>query len=302
MKILSIDVGGTTIKGNLYDEKGNAFNEYFELPTDIDYIKLTNNILNQIEKIVSKMKENYTDLSGVAISCSGVIDTKKGKVVYSGYTIPNFIGTEIKATIEQIYKIKCWVLNDVNCAALGEVWLGQKPSSGFNVYLTVGTGIGGAILQDKNTVNGIFGSAGEVGYQPLGESTWQELASTTALVNYYREYANLNNDIQANGKDVFLAYDKDEVAAKKAVKKFVSYLAEGMLPIIYLLNPNSIILSGGIFARGDVLIGLIKEELLKKIETPLFLPNEITIAILGNEANRLGALYYFLIKENILKP
>ena len=98
MKILSIDIGGTGIKSDIYSQNGQALGDFKEMPTVVNHAAGTNNILEQVLELVEAYSQSY-ELDGVAISSAGVIDPVAGKVIYSGYTIPGYIGTEFKQQI-----------------------------------------------------------------------------------------------------------------------------------------------------------------------------------------------------------
>ena len=95
MNIVGIDIGGTTIKADLYRSDGRSLNEFREVATEIDFEKKTNQILEQVCQLIAFYKEKF-ELDGVAISSAGVVDSQSGKISYAGYTIPGYIGTDFK--------------------------------------------------------------------------------------------------------------------------------------------------------------------------------------------------------------
>ncbi|RLK62836.1 ROK family protein [Atopobacter sp. AH10] len=295
MHILAVDIGGTTIKADIYNELGQSQGMKVEYKTPVDLKKGSNKILDSIIHMIDEkmehLKQSGRKLDGVAISSAGVIDSEKGKVIYSGYTIPQYAKTNFTETIEKKFDIPCKVLNDVNAAACGEFAFGNYEPMGNFVCLTIGTGVGGAILVNGELVMGHQFSAGEVGYLPVNGHRFQDIASTTALCSYYKK---ISGTKEANGRDIFKAYDQGDHLAKKAIEWLTKNLADGLLAIVYLLNPRYIVLGGGIMERGEVLIPLIEEYLEQNLESPFFMPEKICQAKLGNSAGRLGALHYFL--------
>lgn len=296
-RYICVDIGGTEIKLDLRDDKGELVEEFSSIKTPVDLEKQTNNILEAVIAELTEIFNANKDVKGVAVSTAGVVDPEAGVIKYAGYTIPAYIGTDIKGTIEKRFNVPCWVINDVKAAALGELWLGVAKEEGLAICLTIGTGIGGAILLDGELLYGDKFTAGEVGYIPLKDKTWQELASTTFLVSCYRELENLTEDVEINGKVVMKAYDEGSSTAKEAIDIFIDDFTTGLLPLVYALNPRQVIIGGGIMAREDVLLPLIKESLSSKIEAEYFMPEEIKRAKSGNAAGRLGALYNFLRRE-----
>jgi len=123
VNIVGIDIGGTTIKADLYQSDGRSLNQFREVATEIDFEKKTNQILEQVCQLIAFYKEKF-ELDGVAISSAGVVDSQAGKISYAGYTIPGYIGTDFRSRVLKEFGLPIAIENDVNCAALGEAWLG----------------------------------------------------------------------------------------------------------------------------------------------------------------------------------
>ena len=275
------------------NEDGNALGHVSEQRTDICHENQTNGILEQICDLIAGY-QSIIDLDGVAISTAGVVDSQSGKIVYAGYTIPSYSGTDFLSEIQKRFSIPVTVENDVNCALLGEMWKGAARNSHSTVMITVGTGIGGGIFANEQILSGHNFTAGEIGYLPIGNADWQSLASASALVHMYEEASGLKKQ---TGKTFFEAVDKSNPVALKVLKTYVNHLSQGLVTISYVLNPEKIILGGGIFARSDVLLPLLKNVLQHAIQDQRFLPREIVTATLGNEAGRLGAVAKFLMDQ-----
>ncbi|MGX7349349.1 ROK family protein [Dolosicoccus paucivorans] len=295
MNILAIDIGGTTIKSDVYcnDKSLGQFNE---MPTQVDLNTQTNNILNQVEQLISHTIEELSlqnkQLSGVAIATAGVVDSSQGTVVYAGYTIPNYGGTDFSSMIQEQFDLPCVVLNDVNSATYAEYKLNDYNKEDTLLCLTIGTGIGSGIVIHNNLLIGHTFSAGEVGYMPIEGQKYQNIASTTALVKNYQSV--LNSKEPVNGKMIFEAYHHNNSKAVHVVREWIQQLVKGLLPMVYILNPTTIALGGGVMAQHEVLIPLIKDELRHQLESEAFMPKSIKPMNVGNEAGRLGAYYYFL--------
>ncbi|MDO4670338.1 MAG: ROK family protein [Aerococcus sp.] len=296
MQVLVIDIGGTAIKYNLFDAKGTPIETTHEEPTQIDFIKGTNHILDQVLTITA----HYAPvIEGVAISSAGVVDAQKGEIAYAGPTIPAYQGTAFKQAIQDAFQLPASVENDVSCAALGEVWRGAAKDQTSAVCLTLGTGIGGAVVLNGEIWHGYAHTAGEVGYLPINGHAWQEIASTTALCQRYSERAKVAQVV--DGRYILAQYDAGEVLAKQVLEETMLDFSLGLASICYLINPERIIVGGGIMARSDVLLPMIKTSLSEVIQGEIFLPKDIVASPLGNDANQYGALYHFL-KEIVVQP
>ena len=290
MKIIGIDIGGTTIKADLYDDLGTSLNQFKEIETIIDYDLGTNQILNQVCDLIGEYILNYS-IDGVGISTAGVVNANTGEIIYAGYTIPGYIGVNFTSEIEKRFGLSTFVENDVNCAALGELWKGQAQDKKNVVMVTIGTGIGGSIIVNGQIVNGFNYTAGEVGYIPVGNSDWQSKASTTALIHLYQKKSLKTNQ---TGRTFFTDLSSGDKVAKETFEIFVENLTKGLLTISYLLNPEILILGGGILAKKDILLPEIQSSLAKNAMDNRFLPNNVVAATLGNEAGRIGAVKNFL--------
>lgn len=290
MKIIGIDIGGTTIKADLYDDLGTSLNQFKEIETIIDYDLGTNQILNQVCDLIGEYILNYS-IDGVGISTAGVVNANTGEIIYAGYTIPGYIGVNFTSEIEKRFGLSTFVENDVNCAALGELWKGQAKDKKNVVMVTIGTGIGGSIIVNGQIVNGFNYTAGEVGYIPVGNSDWQSKASTTALIHLYQKKSLKTNQ---TGRTFFTDLSSGDKVAKETFEIFVENLTKGLLTISYLLNPEILILGGGILAKKDILLPEIQSSLAKNVMDNRFLPKNVVAATLGNEAGRIGAVKNFL--------
>ncbi|CMW90735.1 transcriptional regulator [Streptococcus pneumoniae] len=290
MKIIGIDIDGTTIKADLYDDFGTSLNQFKEIETIIDYDLGTNQILNQVCDLIGEYVLNYS-IDGVGISTAGVVNANTGEIIYAGYTIPGYIGVNFTSEIEKRFGLSTFVENDVNCAALGELWEGQAKDKKNVVMVTIGTGIGGSIIVNGQIVNGFNYTAGEVGYIPVGNSDWQSKASTTALIHLYQKKSLKTNQ---TGRTFFTDLSSGDKVAKETFEIFVENLTKGLLTISYLLNPEILILGGGILAKKDILLPEIQSSLAKNAMDNRFLPKNVVAATLGNEAGRIGAVKNFL--------
>lgn len=290
MKIIGIDIGGTTIKADLYDEFGTSLNHFKEIETIIDYDLGTNQILNQVCDLIGEYTLNHS-IDGVGISTAGVVNANTGEIIYAGYTIPGYIGVNFTSEIEKRFGLSTFVENDVNCAALGELWKGQAKDKKNVVMVTIGTGIGGSIIVNGQIVNGFNYTAGELGYIPVGDSDWQSKASTTALIHLYQKKSLKTNQ---TGRTFFTDLKSGDKVAKETFEIFVENLTKGLLTISYLLNPEILILGGGILAKKDILLPEIQSSLAKNAMDNRFLPKNLVVATLGNEAGRIGAVKNFL--------
>ena len=296
MTILALDIGGTAIKYGIFDSCGFAVTALFEKATPKS--ESTNFIVEMITQIIKDMNKHHL-IEGIAISTAGVVDSQTGHVIFAGPTIPGYTNTPIKQTIEKLFQIPCEVENDVNCAALGEWWKGAGKDSPSLVCVTIGTGVGGAVILNGQLWHGAAHSAGEIGYLPMPSGrTLQEEASATALVANYSFLSSTPSN-QLNGKIIFEKAKSGEVKAIKAIDNMLVALNQGLLAVAYLISPDTIVIGGGIAAQKEYLEDKIETKLKQQIVSERMLPKKIVCAKLGNTAGMIGAVYHFVKRHPI---
>ena len=196
--------------------------------------------------------------------------------------------------------------NDANCAALGECWLGAAKDTQDSAFVVCGTGIGGAIVKNKRIHTGAHMHGGEFGYYIVDSdiknnkfSTWSFVGSTFALANAIakRKGIEINN---FDGKKSFELYDAADEVAIEEVNKFFTYMAIGIINIQYTYDPEIIIIGGAVSERNGIIndIEAKVKEILSSNECATVM-TKIRKCIYGNDANKLGALYNFLQKQEL---
>ena len=289
MNILAIDIGGTMIKYGLVSFDGKI------LSTDkikTEASKGLNNILNKIDNIFKRYKENNP--VGVAVSGTGQINGIIGKVIGGNPIIPNWIGANLVKILEEKYNLPAVLENDVNCVAFGEKWIGAGKDLSNFICLTIGTGIGGGIILNNQLFRGENFVAGEFGHILIKKGEFEQFASTTALIRLVKERTGKT----LNGKEIFDLEKKEIVEYQEVISEWIENLTEGLSSIIYCFNPANIILGGGVIEQGEPLINRIKNSLFKKIGPQFKEKLNITQAKLGNNAGMIGASYLLLEKIN----
>ena len=298
MYYICIDIGGTSIKYGVLSENGEIF---IDGTVSTKVTEKENFILSDVKKLVRNILDEYRnyEIKGICVSTAGVVNPEKGEIAYAGPTIPKYTGTKIKEELEKEFSISCEVENDVNCAGLGEYWKGAGKGSKSMVCLTIGTGIGGSVILDGKLLNGIGYTAGEIGYMDVNGSYIQNIASSRYLVEKVQKEKVEKEGITdaITGVDIFELAKKGDEICIAGINEIISNLAVGVRNIIYLLNPEVIVIGGGITAQKEYLEEKIRKEVNDGMISDMFRKTRIELAQQGNQAGLLGALYNFLNKN-----
>lgn len=293
-KYISIDIGGTAIKYGLMNENGEILTSS-EMKTEA--YKGGPAILEKVIGIVENGRRD-AKISGVCISTAGMVDIEKGEIFYSAPLIPNYIGTKFKATIEEKFHIPCEVENDVNCAGLAEYISGASKDSKIALMLTIGTGIGGCAILDGKVFRGFSGSACEVGYMHMYGSDFQTLGAASILT---RKVAEWKNELETdwNGKRIFEEAKREDELCMRAIDEMVDVLGQGISNICYVLNPEVVVLGGGIMAQEAYLREKLERALDKWLVPAIRSKTRLEFAKHRNNAGMIGAFYHFRQMQNI---
>jgi predicted NBD/HSP70 family sugar kinase len=291
---MCFDIGGTSVKFGVAGESGALLHKG-EIPNVITQ-KGVEGLVESLASVTEQYRQKYS-LRGIAVSTAGVVDPEKGLILYAPKYFPGYPGTALGKCLEKRCSLPCTVENDVNAAALGEYWLGAGQGAKSLFCITVGTGIGGCALLDGRVIHGAACFGGEAGLQHITpECTWEEMASTRALIRNVAAAKGIP-ETALDGRKIFaLALDGDEEAAA-AIARQMDDLATGIANICYILNPERIIVGGGIAAQEAYLYPLLDTALRKKLFPLVYEKLTLRFAALQNDAGMLGALYNLLQRQ-----
>lgn len=285
---VSIDIGGTAIKYGVIDEAG-AIIKRMERATEAS--KGGPEVLNKAVEIVRQLQPQYQP-SGICISTAGMVDTEKGEIFHAAPLIPDYTGTQFKKTMEETFGLPCEVENDVNCAGLAETVSGAAKGSRITLCLTIGTGIGGCIVIDGSVFHGHSNSACEVGYMHMFDSDFQTLGASSVLQKKVTEKKRGTGGAW-NGHRIFDEAKKGDSICLQAIDEMVQILGRGIANICYVLNPQAVVLGGGIMAQEEFLKPRLNASLRQYLIPSIADHTELKMAFHRNDAGMLGAFYHF---------
>lgn len=305
---IGIDVGGTNVKIALVDNKGKIiYSNSIPTRAEMGYEYTINNMKEAITELIKETKSDPKNIESIGFGFPGQIDYQKG-IVRLAPNIPGWVDVPIAEIMEKEFGIPTRVDNDVRCAALGELNYGAGQGCENLICITVGTGIGSGLVINGKLVRGASNAAGEIGHIKLDmnggplcgcgdRGCLEAFASGPSIVAMAEEYIKggkstkyrelANPDITPY--IVSEAAKQGDPVAKRIFTIVGEYIGIGLASVVNLLNPEKIIIGGGVAAAGDLLLTPIKESLIKRAMPIAGSAVEIVPAQLGNSAGVIGA-------------
>ncbi len=300
-----VDIGGTTIKIGFFATEGELIDTW-EIPTrTADNGKyIIGDIKQSIEDELAKRNLSIDDIEGIGLGVPGPV-TEDGtvlKCVNLGWGVINI--EEILS--DAMGKIKVRAGNDANVAALGEMWKGGGKGHKDLVLITLGTGVGGGIIINGKILAGANGAAGEIGHIPVSDDETEpcgcgkkgcleQYASANGIVRVAKRYLAANPDCKTTLRDsdnisskvIFDKAKEGDSVALTIVDEVGRLLGKSIASICCVLNPEAVVIGGGMSKAGELLINTIKEY-YKKYAFHASANTEFCIAELGNLAGIYG--------------
>jgi glucokinase len=293
---IGIDLGATFVKMGVVDKNGQISSR-LTIPThqySINKKHLIEVILNSIYTIISQIHIKEKNILGVGIGVPGPVDSEKG-IVHNLTNIKGWENVPLKALLEKKLGFKVSVDNDVHAMTLGEYVFGAGKGANNVVCLTLGTGVGGGIIIDGKLYRGATMCAGEIGHIPINENGPKcNCGGIACLERYIGNRYILENTQRVFGRKIELE-DLSRMAKngnKKAIKIWEDIaikLAVVLTGVINLLNPDRVIIGGGVSKAGGLILNPLRKEVMKRAMVNQAKHVKIVNAKLGNDAGIIGA-------------
>lgn len=310
-KLLGIDLGGTTIKFGILTEAGEV-QEKWAIETNIleGGKHIVPDIVGSIKHRLDMYGLTSDDFVGIGMGSPGAVN-RDDKTVTGAFNLNWKETQEVGSVIEKETGIPFAIDNDANVAALGERWVGAGANNPDVVFVTLGTGVGGGVIADGNLIHGIAGAGGEIGHMVVEPDTGfactcgtigclETVASATGVVRVARRLAEsyegdssikaaIDNGEGVSSKDIFEAAQGGDKFANSVVDKVCFYLGLATANISNLLNPDSVVIGGGVSAAGEFLRSRVEANFKKYTFPQVRQSTQIKLAELGNDAGIIGA-------------
>lgn len=306
---IGVDIGGTNSKIGIVDKEGEILKSVSIKTESINGVDYTlNKIWETSLNLLKDLGIEKEKVKGIGMGIPGPV--KEQKIVGFFANFPWKKNMNISEKMEKITGVKTRIDNDANIIALGETLYGAGKGFSKSVTITLGTGVGGGIVLDGKLVSGATGAGGEIGHIKLErdgklcgcgqKGCLEAYASATGIVReaLSRLQVNKNNSLYSliegdlnrlEAKHVFDEAKKGDIFSLEIVDYVSEYLAMGIGSIINIINPEIVILTGGVAMAGDILLDRVKEKLPKYAMEITCKNLEIRLGYLGNDAGIKGA-------------
>ncbi len=296
-----VDLGGTTVKIAYFDETGTML-EKWEIPTvTADGGRA---ILPDIAASIWEHREKHDhEILGIGIGVPGPVDGKGvvNRCVNLGWGVFN-----IHEALSRLTQLPVKAGNDANVAALGEFWKGGGQGCENMVFVTLGTGVGGGIVVDGRLLHGAYGSGAEIGHVVLNreetehcgcgkQGCAEQYCSATGIVRLAKQHLASNDAMSAlrdaenlTCKDIFDAAKAGDSQARAILDKVYMYLGELLANVCNVVNPEAVVIGGGVSKAGEMLLDGVKPWFDRYV---FHAASNVRFALasLGNDAGAYGA-------------
>ncbi|MBQ8212944.1 MAG: ROK family protein [Clostridia bacterium] len=311
---IGIDLGGTNIAVGIVNEKFEIVAQD-STPTLVGRPseQIVDDIAMLCKRLCEKLGIKESDIDSLGIASPGIVDDETGNVIYANNL--GFRHFPILPMLRERLAIKeMHIENDANAAAWGEAVAGAAKGSKSSVMITLGTGVGGGIIDGGKVFKGFNSAAGELGHIVIEvdgkpctcgrRGCWEAYSSATGLINMTKEKlaecessgraTSMTEQVaqkgKVNGRTAFDGLRAGDEAAKEVVDTYIKYLASGIASMINIFQPEVLSIGGGISNEGQYLLDLLIPEVRKQTYgTGLVPETDIRIAQLRNDAGIIGA-------------
>ena len=298
-RYVGIDLSGPVLRAALVDQNGQI-EERREARTDVDQI------LNQVAQVVANLRGSSPRIEAVGIAIPGLVNRNTDRVVVSR-DLPSTVREDMHAEFMKASGARVEIENDANAAAYGEYKVGAGRGSRDMFYITIGEGIGGAIILDGKLWTGASGFAGEFGHITIdaegiececgNTGCLETLASAPSIVRrandrLYRDGTSSLSKLAINknftADDVAHEAKNGDDFSMMMIERTGRYIGIGVASVLNLLNIERVVLGGGVMDAGELILNPIIHEARRRAFQPCFEATQIVAATLGPDAASIG--------------
>ncbi|GLI57199.1 glucokinase [Propionigenium maris DSM 9537] len=309
-----VDLGGTNTKIGIIGEDGEILVRNSIKTNSHEGVEVTmTRIWQETVRLCTESNIPSDSLAGIGIGIPGPVMDQEVVGFFANF--PWEANINLAELMKRISKVETKLENDVNVIAMGESKFGAGKGSRTAITVALGTGVGGGIVVDGRLISGVAGAGGEIGHMKLVDNgkicgcgqrgCFEAYASATGIIReaVSRLAVNKQNMLferiegrieELEAKDIFDCAKAGDEFSVDIVEYASKYLAMGIGNLLNIINPERIILSGGVALAGDILLDNVREK-LKNYAMPVTLKGmEIVQGTLGNDAGIKGSIALFI--------
>lgn len=304
---IGIDLGGTSVKYSIINKKGEfAFSGKLPSYASESAKAVIGQISAAIKECLAFSDRNDIKLSGIGIGTPGIVDDTNRIILGGAENISGWEDIYLSDILEKEFGLPVVIGNDANLMGLGETYYGAGQGYSNIVFVTVGTGIGGAVVIDGKLFNGFANRGTELGHTPLiatgkecacgSVGCLEAYASTIAMVNMYIEICKgenipLPDASLVDGEYVIAKYKEQDITAKEVLEEHCKFLGHGIGGFVNIFSPQLVVIGGGLPEAGDFYIEKVRKYATKYWISDCAFNTNIISAQLGNKAGTMGACH-----------
>lgn len=298
--LIGIDLSGLNLRAATVTADG-TIGERREMPVQRE------GLVAQVTQVVNDLRQSTSNVGGIGIAIPGLVNRQSDRVIASRF-LPATVHGDLHAEVMEKTGLRVELENDANAAAYGEYKIGAGRGSRDLFYITIGEGIGGAIILDGKLWTGASGFAGEVGHITIdtegseclcgNTGCLETIASAPNIVRRANERLNRDSTSSLSRLAMNKNFTADDMAreamegddfALMMIERTGKYIGTAVASVINLLNIERIVLGGGVMSAGDLILNPIIQEAKKRAFQPCFEATKILAAVLGSDAATIGA-------------
>jgi glucokinase len=306
---LGIDLGGTNIKSGVVDDQGRTLSfVHIETEAELGPAVGLDRLAEVAQRAVAASGLSWDEITAVGLGSPGTMDIKEG-LLLDPPNLPGWVNWPIRAKLAERLGKPTVLQNDANAAAYGEYWVGAGRNAESLILFTLGTGIGGGIIDHGRIVEGRHSHGGECGHIIIQMDNarvcscgkyghLEAYASATSLVKRAHEAlahessATLQQALAENrltSQAISMAADAGDPLAKRLMRETARYLAVGAVTLMHTIDPDIVLYSGGMIAAGPSFLEMIRSDVLAMAFPVPAARTRIEYAELGSQAGVIGA-------------
>lgn len=321
---IGVDLGGTNIKFGIVSAQGKVLHKgIISAQVNLGREAILNNIKKGIEKSLAFADKKRIKIKGIGVGSPGTVNLETGKIEGSCPNLPQMVNVNLKSWLSKSFEFPIYVDNDANVMALAEYKFGAAKGYKDALCLTLGTGIGGGIILDGKVFHGSNFAGAEFGHMSIcyngrqcncgGIGCLEMYASAPAIVKdakrlLHRNKNSIIHELVQGDLDrltteiIFEAERRGDVLASDVINQACVYLGAGIASAVNLLNPQMVVIGGGVSEGGESFIRRIEKEVKERAFPSATKNLKVVKAKLGNEAGFIGAAMLAESRSNIVKP